>query len=1215
MATKKYLDYLGLQLYDTNIKSYLEFNYLALAGGTLSGILNSRSIVPAVNDSYNLGTSEYAYNAIYGTNIYENGILLESKYAQIVKAVKYAGDQQSIGADSPASGAKDWVTASNLPNGNALVYNSAGAEYSLLYAFRTDNIINGTILKWGYSDKYMRILRRMGGTWQSDDWEKISAGYADNAGQLDGRQPSYYLNYENFNNVPDVIKKQEDIYTYPYIGTGHVRSNTGGQAFKITLPYAGITSSSNEWFMNTFELVIGQSYVANSVCKLYFSYYALKGASNTWSVPNCQVFGVGSNLSNISNIYYVTNNPAIIYITFTNNNYITMSINNLTANDTANSYDFRNTTLELADLPDTSTLTNISLTYVSANVNTQEIDVNKKLTVKAPIVAYEYINHSNQAALIMDKPGSNYTGIGSHNIADTIWFGACTGNGVWIDSYKQIWQFNGNVKADSLYENGTLLENKYAPKSITSDESIEIVDSKLIKISARDDDLALPNKSLTDIVEAEGNTIAYNQQRNTVSGDINKTCVIWETLAVDEDYCKCIIGHKYYVCFNFRFYSDNTIDTIVFKLGHPAYGQFVTNAIVNGFNSHIGELVNTEYTAENSFFQVYAAGLAHFSYSDLRIFDLTQAFGSGNEPTSVNDAKITWLLKYANEHPEFNAGQLIDSFGKLINFNRNIWNEQWEHGSINSLGEKIDSSGYRSKDYIPALPEILYFPTVEGSSGTSLVIYFYDDNYNMIPYTGAYAYQNGYNGPNAFTTPARTKWLLFRTSGLGDTYSNGICINVADPSFDGTYIPHVESKQQLSKLKSAGNAHDSQVDNKITRRIKSADLSTLNWTKVDYGGIAYYYANVSDIKRATNDTIICNIICSNYITNNISQTIQSQSISYICSDDTNSRLLVSATPLGNNTPTGIVNYELAEPTTEDALPIVPMATYYAGYEMQDSPVPYTLTRKYNISIYDDTQVNVDTTKSQQDVFNYILNSYLLKTETAADSNKLGGQLPSYYTNTANIIDDNLGDTLDVIISAMDTAIGNKLDKSGGTLTGNLTTRNLIPDTNGSRNIGSTTNAYYDIYAYRVGLGKSADTNGEIYFYNESHDKIATISSNPGQATNILATLPKTSGTLLTSTQMGEIIVDDDGSPVVRVVFSVAPTEGDYLVVPDNNYANYWQGTIAHLSSNKGSFRMAKSIGSSSGSAYVAFTYSGTTVTNTSADAAADYGHFYIYKIR
>ncbi len=46
---------------------------------------------------------------------------------------------------------------------------------------------------------------------------------------------------------------------------------------------------------------------------------------------------------------------------------------------------------------------------------------------------------------------------------------------------------------------------------------------------------------------------------------------------------------------------------------------------------------------------------------DIVIIDLTQMFGSGNEPTSTDDPRIAWIEQYATEHPEYNAGELVSA--------------------------------------------------------------------------------------------------------------------------------------------------------------------------------------------------------------------------------------------------------------------------------------------------------------------------------------------------------------------------------------------------------------------------------------------------------------------------------------------------------------------------------------------------------------------------
>ena len=69
-------------------------------------------------------------------------------------------------------------------------YNYNGTEWSYLLGCRNvdadDSLSYGSILKFGYADKYLRMLRIEGKGWKSTDWEKISAGYADTSGACSG---------------------------------------------------------------------------------------------------------------------------------------------------------------------------------------------------------------------------------------------------------------------------------------------------------------------------------------------------------------------------------------------------------------------------------------------------------------------------------------------------------------------------------------------------------------------------------------------------------------------------------------------------------------------------------------------------------------------------------------------------------------------------------------------------------------------------------------------------------------------------------------------------------------------------------------------------------------------------------------------------------------------------------------------------------------------
>ena len=68
------------------------------------------------------------------------------------------------------------------------------------------------------------------------------------------------------------------------------------------------------------------------------------------------------------------------------------------------------------------------------------------LKVNSTIFGYNYTNNNNAPAFIFDKPGSNYTGIGSNGSKDTIFLSAVNSSDLsWNTTFKQKWKFNGTI--------------------------------------------------------------------------------------------------------------------------------------------------------------------------------------------------------------------------------------------------------------------------------------------------------------------------------------------------------------------------------------------------------------------------------------------------------------------------------------------------------------------------------------------------------------------------------------------------------------------------------------------------------------------------------------------------------------------------------------------------------------------------------------------------
>lgn len=237
-------------------------------------------------------------------------------------------------------------------------------------------------------------------------------------------------------------------------------------------------------------------------------------------------------------------------------------------------------------------------------------------------------------------------------------------------------------------------------------------------------------------------------------------------------------------------------------------------------------------------------------FKNWMVIDLTQMFGATiaeyiyNLEQTTSGAGLAWFKAlFPKPYYEYNAGELISvntSAHNMTGFNQ--WDEQWELGTIDANGNPVAASNMiRSKNYIPCLPSTAYHDTQYGnSSSNNIVVYFYDGDKKTIPYTGAGAYNNGFNGGNGnFITPANTRYMRLRlTSTYGTTYKNDICINLSwDGERDGEYEPYVEYNYPLdsslelrgvTRLDSANNLYYDgdtyESDGTVTRRYKTITI-------------------------------------------------------------------------------------------------------------------------------------------------------------------------------------------------------------------------------------------------------------------------------------------------------------------------------------------------------------------------------------------------------
>lgn len=253
------------------------------------------------------------------------------------------------------------------------------------------------------------------------------------------------------------------------------------------------------------------------------------------------------------------------------------------------------------------------------------------------------------------------------------------------------------------------------------------------------------------------------------------------------------------------------------------------------------------------------------SVEDVQVIDLTQMFGSGNEPSTPDDFAKRLGYSSIDDVPyiPYNEGEIVSSFAEGIKTTgKNLWDEKFSLGNLNnSTGEEVASDLTIRSSYVPILSanKIYLF---NGSKTTDIsfdkVLFYKKDK----TYNGVKQYVNS----GELEPPKDTSYIRFvlRPS-YGTTYNHDVCINVSDVSFNGNYEPYTERLRKWSEtlkkyfpegLKSAGSAFDEITPTKAVKRVGKVDLGTIAWGKTSANGKTYYHTKEAIPNRSANSYVI-----------------------------------------------------------------------------------------------------------------------------------------------------------------------------------------------------------------------------------------------------------------------------------------------------------------------------------------------------------------------
>lgn len=259
-----------------------------------------------------------------------------------------------------------------------------------------------------------------------------------------------------------------------------------------------------------------------------------------------------------------------------------------------------------------------------------------------------------------------------------------------------------------------------------------------------------------------------------------------------------------------------------------------------------------------------------------QIYDLTAMFGSGNEPTSVEEFEKMFPAEY---YP-YNAGEIVSAGTEsIVEQGRNLWDEVWKVGTISSSSGNNEGStaAIYSENYIPIIPNSTYIFVYVGSAKFENVkTRFYDHSKKYIGYNdnnGQTVYPN-----KSFITPSNAFYVRFTLPpDYGNVYKTDIAL-IAGSS--GAYTPYHRNVYPIPEAIrnlpgygwSAGTARNyvDYENKRYVQCVSNVDLGTVNWA-INSASIVgehfYGFIDSAKFKRlGAFTTTVHNILCSKYVT-------------------------------------------------------------------------------------------------------------------------------------------------------------------------------------------------------------------------------------------------------------------------------------------------------------------------------------------------------------
>lgn len=315
----------------------------------------------------------------------------------------------------------------------------------------------------------------------------------------------------------------------------------------------------------------------------------------------------------------------------------------------------------------------------------------------------------------------------------------------------------------------------------------------------------------TAIITASGGYPAISRGELTPSGNFVKT----------------VPNHKYLAAFVATVVTENTnvaLSFVTYTSSNANAGQVYFNLASSSMTRYAG-IFTASNEANHYIFNANNCNSGDtVKFANLQLFDLTQMFGAGSEPSIVAEFEALYPLPYYAYDAESLLSVQMEGV-ESVGFN------QWDGTYISSHFDNVtgafdDAGGWRCTDKIPALPNTVYYvgATLASGNNSSVVVGCWDAADN---YLGTIRYATW----NSTCTATKPNTAYIRAEWTDINKVSDICVNLSDPARNGEYEPYRGQERSIpaTDLRSAGSVYDELREGERITRVGVVKADTLNW--------------------------------------------------------------------------------------------------------------------------------------------------------------------------------------------------------------------------------------------------------------------------------------------------------------------------------------------------------------------------------------------------